>query len=153
LRNLNSLIFNNREIEMLFPKEYEIYSTEIVIPAYNSKEILCEKVRAILTRQGSSVRDFLDIYFILDKYKFKIEDFKNQIIKKTLFALILYKKYKENLEMRKELLISGDLFTLGEERDLLLIKIKKKDFYNFINKFSIFLKNLTEEIYEKINHK
>jgi len=140
----------SEELKFLYPKEYEQYSKKITIPIYNIKEILCEKVRAILTRIGTKARDFVDIYMILKKNKFNIKDLRDQIIEKTIFVLNRYDKFKKNLNEKKELIISGDLFTWGEERKLLLIKIDNKDFYNFVNQFNIFLKNITEEIYKKI---
>ena len=145
LGNLKSVIPENEELNFLYPKEYGEYSKEITFPIYNIKEILCEKIRAILTRQGTKPRDFVDIYYILNKNEFTIEDIKNQIIKKILFALNHYDKYRENLEKKKELINSGELFTWGEEKKLLLIEIDNEDFYTFVKQFNMFLKNITKE--------
>ncbi|MHA1728722.1 MAG: nucleotidyl transferase AbiEii/AbiGii toxin family protein [Promethearchaeota archaeon] len=140
-----------KELKFLYPEEYSEYSKDITFPVYNIKEILCEKVRAILTRKGTlKGRDFVDIYTILNKYDFDIKEIKNQIIEKTLFALHLYKKDKENLEEKKELINSGGLFTWGEEKRLLLKEIDNKDFYAFVNKFNVFLKKITKEICKNI---
>ncbi len=148
---LKSIIPENKALKFLYPEEYSEYSKDITFPVYNIKEILCEKVRTILTRRVTlKARDFVDIYTILDKYNFDIKEIENQIIEKTLFALNLYKKYKENLKEKLELINSGNLFTFGDEQRLLLKEIDNKDFYAFVNKFNIFLKNITKEIYKKI---
>ena len=134
----------------MYPEEYKAYSKEITIPVYNIKEILCEKIRAILTRIGTKARDFVDIYIISKKNQFNIEDIENQIVEKSIFALSHYNKFKTNFKEKKELIFSGQLFTWGEEKKLLLIEIDNEDFYTFVNQFNVFLKNLTEEIYNKV---
>ena len=149
---LKSIIPKNRELEFLYPKEYDEYSRDIEIPVYNIKEILCEKVRAILTRQGSTkARDYLDIFFILNRYNFDIKKLKNKIIEKTLFALKLYKKYKQNLNDKRELINSGNLFNWGDEKRYLLKKIDDNSFKIFLDQFNHFLKNLTDEILDNVH--
>ena len=54
----------------------------IKIKAYDLKEILVEKVRAILTRRGIKARDFVDVFLIIKKDKLDLNDFKKQIIEK-----------------------------------------------------------------------
>lgn len=148
---LKSIIPENKELKFLYPEEYNEYSKDITFPIYNIKEILCEKVRAILTRKGTiKSRDFVDIYVILNKYNFDIEKIKNQIIEKIIFALNLYMKYRENLKEKREIINSGNLFTWGDEKRFLLKPINEKDLYAFVNKFNIFLKKITEEIYKYI---
>ena len=102
---LKSLIVENEELKFLFTEEYNRYSKEITIPIYDINEILCEKVRAILTRKVLKGRDFIDLYFILDKFSLNIQDFKVQIIEKTLFTL-KSEKFKKNL-IEKVDFISG----------------------------------------------
>jgi len=67
--------------------------------AYDEREILCEKVRAILTRQAQKLRDFYDL-FILEKSGFQARRLREEIIKKTK-ACLRYKKYRENLEKQE----------------------------------------------------
>ncbi len=151
LVKLKSIIPENKELNFLYPEEYSKYSKEITFPIYNIKEIFCEKIRAILTRKGTKkARDFIDIYMIINDHDLKIEEFKNQIIEKTLFGLNLYEKYRENLKEKRELINSGNLFTWGDEKRLLLKEIDNEDFYGFINNFNIFLKKITEEIYKNV---
>lgn len=151
---LRTIIPKNNELNFLFPNEYRALSKEIKFPIYNIKEILCEKVRAILTRKGTFLkkRDYYDIFLILNKYQFNIKNFKNQIIEKTLFTLNLYDKYKENLKEKERLIDSGGLYTRedDEEERLLLKKIDNKKFQAFIDEFNIFLKEIKNYIFEKI---
>lgn len=64
---LKSVISENEELISSSPEEYSEYLKEIRFPVYDIKEILYEKIRAILTREGRKGRDFLDIYMILKK--------------------------------------------------------------------------------------
>lgn len=146
---LKSLIVENEELNFLFPEEYTRYSKEITIPIYNINEILCEKVRAILTRKVLKSRDFIDIYFILDKFNLNIKDFKAQIIEKTLFTL-KSERFKKNLIEKLGFIKSGDLFSWEDEKRLLLKKIDDNRFNIFLKQFNDFLKTLTDEILDKI---
>lgn len=146
---LKSLIVENEELNFLFPEEYNRYSKEITIPIYNINEILCEKVRAILTRKVLKSRDFIDIYFILDKFNLNIKDFKAQIIEKTLFTL-KSERFKKNLIEKLGFIKSGDLFSWEDEKRLLLKKIDDNRFNIFLKQFNDFLKTLTDEILDKI---
>ena len=154
---LKSVLPRNSELNLNFPTKYKEYSKEITFPMYSIKEILCEKVRAIITRrvvEGVNIkgRDFFDIYFILKEYKFKIEELKNQIIEKTLFAINQYDKYRENLRERMELINSDVPLTWNweHEKSLLLKKLDEDNFSKFLAEFNIFLERIIEEIYEKI---
>jgi len=146
---LKSLIVENEELNFLFPEEYNRYSKEITIPIYHINEILCEKVRAILTRKVSKCRDFIDIYFILDKFNLNVQDFKAQVIEKTLFTL-KSEKFKNNLIKKLDFINSGNLFSWGEEKRLLLKKIDDNRFNTFLKQFNGFIKTLTDEILDKI---
>jgi predicted nucleotidyltransferase component of viral defense system len=57
-RSARSLLSKRHdELDSLFP-EYSEYSTPAKISTYDIKEILAEKVRAMLTRRGTKARDF-----------------------------------------------------------------------------------------------
>lgn len=144
---LKSLLNKKQEeLEVLFPEEYAEYSQKIKFGAYNIKEILCEKIRSILTRKGVKARDFLDVYMICKKFNIKLEDLHGRTVKKIQFSLNFYRKYRENLTKKKSLLLSGKIFDWGEEKDLLLIDVDEKEFYKFLEGLNVFLKKITEEI-------
>jgi len=135
----------SEELDALFP-EYKEYTQRIRFDAYDIREILSEKVRSILTREGVKARDFLDVYLICRDFNIKLEDVRDCIIDKTQFMLNLYEKYRKNLAEKKDIVTSGKAFTWGEESGLLLRGIDEKKFYKFLEGFKAFLKKVTEEL-------
>jgi predicted nucleotidyltransferase component of viral defense system len=133
----------HEELDALFP-EYSEYAEKIPFSIYDIREVLSEKVRALLTREGTKARDFVDVYFICRRFGLKPEDVEQCIAKKTNFALKLYDKYRSNLKEKIVLLESGKLFEWGEERGLLLSDIGEADFYSFLREFQEFLKRITK---------
>ena len=59
--------------EKAYFEEFLKFYRPFQINAYDEREILCEKVRAILTRRAQKLRDFYDI-FVLRKHGFNAED-------------------------------------------------------------------------------
>jgi len=135
----------HEELEALFP-EYAEYTRKINFSIYDIREILSEKVRALLTREGTKARDFLDVYFICRRLGIKLEDVEGCIVSKTNFAIELYDKYRFNLKEKNALLQSGKIFDWGKERDLLLSEIDETDFYSFLSEFQVFLKKIVKNI-------
>jgi len=135
------------ELEALFPEEYAEYAKKVRFHIYDVREILSEKVRATLTREGAKARDFLDIYFICKQFGIKLDRLESCIVKKTNFALKLYSKYRQNLKQKIGPLQSGRLFEWGEEKSLLLLDIDEREFYSFLDEFQRFLK----EVIKKLN--
>lgn len=136
----------DRELQLLFPTEYEEYTRKIPFNTYDIREILSEKVRSILTRKGVKARDFIDVYLITRQLKIKTNELSDDIIDKTRFMLRLYEKYKRNFKEKKKLLESGDIFNWGDEKGILLIDINEKDFYKFLDEFTDFLKDIARKI-------
>lgn len=132
---------NNKELLFLFPEYKSLFEKNAVL-AYDIKEILTEKCRAILTRRGIKARDFIDIYMILHKERMNIQDFMGKIIQKTKFML-RYSKYIQNLKG-----FNIGKFLLGEEEKLLL-KPMPKGFEKFIKEITGFLNGLAEELKQK----
>ncbi len=135
----------HEELEALFP-EYAEYIRKINFSIYDIREILSEKVRAFLTREGTKARDFLDVYFICRRLGIKLEDVEGCIVSKTNFAIELYDKYRSNLKEKNALLQSGKIFDWGKERDLLLSEIDDTDFYSLLSEFQVFLKKILKNI-------
>lgn len=144
---LKSLLANQSglEAELLFPELYQECSLLIPCEVYHLKEIACEKVRAILTRKGIKSRDFLDIFMICSQLGLDIRQIKKEIIEKTVFVLNQYKKYRENFEGKKAVL-SADSFSLGAEKELLLMKVDEQKLNIFLQGFMAFLKEIIKEI-------
>ena len=131
---LESLLKGKHEkLEALFT-EYKEYAAVIPFETYDIQEIFCEKVRALLTREGTKARDFLDVYFISKKFGIRPENMTKYVADKLTFALKLYSKYKTNMKEKIPLLNSGKLFAWGTEKDLLLTEIYEKGLLFISNK-------------------
>jgi len=133
------------QLRALFP-EYREYSSQVSLSVYDVREILSEKVRALLTRRGTKARDFVDVYLISKEYGFRPGDVEKCIVKKVKFATELYARFRANLEGKLKLLKAGRVFEWGEERDLLLEKIDEDDFYSFLRGFEAFLGKLVSKL-------
>jgi predicted nucleotidyltransferase component of viral defense system len=143
---LNSLLnIKDEELDALFP-EYTEYSKTIQFSVYTIKEILSEKIRALLTREGVKARDFLDVYLIQKKLGIRPLDVEKCVIKKLNHALKLYKKYRLNLEEKDKLLEKDNIFEWGKEKGLLLSEIDDNDFHEFIKEFTKYLKTLVKKL-------
>lgn len=148
---INNLIkkIDKKEISFLFPGQSEVLLSSPAICCYDIKEILLEKIRAILTRKGMKARDFIDIFMILSKENIDLETLEPKIIRKILFSL-KYEKYAKNLhnfDLRRSVLNRDD--------HLLLTKVPD-GFRNFLTSFELFLNKIYNDIIgikEKTNHK
>ncbi|MHA1627233.1 MAG: nucleotidyl transferase AbiEii/AbiGii toxin family protein [Candidatus Asgardarchaeia archaeon] len=121
----------SKDEEAYFEEFLDFYKP-LQVEAYDEREIFCEKVRAILTRRAQKLRDFYDLY-ILSKRGLKIEDLKEEIIRKTRAALH-YKKYRENLERNRELEVGREVLDDPFERGLFVIE-PEVEFEDFLKKF------------------
>jgi predicted nucleotidyltransferase component of viral defense system len=145
---LKSLISGDyKELVMLYP-EYQEYTQKISFDVYDCREILAEKIRAILTRKGTKARDFLDVYSIHKEFGISLEEIFSCALEKTNFTLNLYARYRENLK-DKRLTVLSTPFNWGEEKGLLLKEIDEKDFYKFIEKLRDFIKKVIESLPER----
>ncbi|MGD0178146.1 MAG: nucleotidyl transferase AbiEii/AbiGii toxin family protein [Candidatus Bathyarchaeia archaeon] len=130
----------HEQLKALFPDETAEYSKKILFGVYDIREILSEKVRALLTREGTKARDFVDVYLIWKRFGITPENVEKCIIGKIGFSLKLYAKYRDHLKQKVALLNSGKLLTWGAEKELLLSDIDEADFYRFLGGFETFLK-------------
>lgn len=133
---------NKEEFEFLF-REYKDLLENPKIKAYDIREILLEKYRAILTRKAIKARDFIDIFFILNNIKQENRKYKNQILDKTKFMLIKYQKYSDNLKLRKQL---GFKHIIGEEAKLILTEINPSQIEEFNTNQILFLEELLKNL-------
>jgi len=145
---LKSICPPSEQIRFLFPEDYVEYSASIPFTVYDVKEILCEKVRAILTRRGFKERDFVDVYFILRKFtSMNLEDLESESLEKIGFALDLYEKYRKNLR-EKTPVLNVEGFPFGSEKHLLIQEIDESDFYSFLTSFMVWLKKIADSLSE-----
>ncbi len=142
--NVNFILPNNLEKDFSFIAGEEAYILlkSLKIKVYDLKEILIEKVRAILTRRGIKARDFVDVFLIVKKEKLELNDFKKQIIEK-INDMLKFEKYNQNIK-NKETQLKEDLI-LGEEKVLMLTPIDK-GFPKFLKEFNLFLMEIIKEL-------
>lgn len=144
-RKLHSLILEkNEELKVLFSNQLE-YLNSIDFETYDIKEILCEKIRAILTRQGTKARDFLDVYLICTRLNTDLSEIENNAVEKLKFSLEMYEKYRNNFEEKIKLIESEKFFNWGEEQILLLEDVEEK-FYEFNKTLIEFLKKIISKV-------
>lgn len=141
-KKANNLISNNdTSIKFLIPSGTEWVLKIPLVNCYDIKEILSEKIMAILTRRGVKSRDFIDVYLIIKAQNLNIFDFKEKIIKK-IKPMLIYAKYNENFRNKLKQTLT---YKKGDE-ERLLIKQMDSGFLNFINTFDKFLKELMSEL-------
>ncbi len=148
VNDLKSLLagYEDTALARFFPDDYEMYSVPVKFVTYDQREIVCEKIRAILTRRGTKARDFLDVWLLSRERDISIDGLRPHIIEKIRFSLDMYEKYARNFEAKKEMLESEGLFEWGGERSLLLVDIDENGYNRFIEKFLEKLKELVVEI-------
>jgi len=134
----------DKELEILFEDDYKDYITYISYWTYDVKEILCEKVRAILTRRGIKARDFVDVFFMTKHYRISVKDVKKEIVDKTKYMLRMYKKYRSNFEEKKKLVEVPNFFKWSNEKELLLVKINEEEFIVFVKNFTKILQYISK---------
>lgn len=129
-----------KELKFMRPEAVQMLEP-LTVQAYDIREILTEKIRAILTRKRTKARDYVDVYLIEKETGTRPEDLEAEIIDKTLFML-KYEKYYQNLiEKAKQ----RPTFKIGEENKLLLKPIDK-DFPQFLNNFNKFIDRVITKI-------
>jgi predicted nucleotidyltransferase component of viral defense system len=129
--------------EVAYFKEFLNFYKPIMVLAYNEREILCEKVRAILTRRAQKLRDFYDV-FMLEKHGFKPENLKEEITKK-MKACLRYKKYRENLDKNRKSLKIKEALSDAFERSLFVTKPGVK-FEEFLREFRAVLEEIMKSL-------
>jgi len=132
-----------KELKFMRPEASQLLEP-LTVQAYDIREILAEKVRAILTRKGTKARDFIDAYLIQKETGVRPEDLEAEIIDKTRFIL-KYEKYRQNLQQKTAV---APKFKLGEEERLTL-KPPGDDFHQFTKDFNRTLTKLPAQITEQ----
>ncbi|HDD33525.1 MAG TPA: hypothetical protein ENG30_00075 [Thermofilaceae archaeon] len=131
--------------ERAYFREYLEEYREFEMLAYDLREILCEKVRAILTRRDQKLRDFYDLY-MLEKARLKVEDYAEEIARK-LKPVLRYKRYREALERnRKRVDVSLESMADSYELFLFVKQPDREKFRDFLARTSRKLREIMERI-------
>ena len=117
---------------MLFPRDFDKYSGKVLVNAYVINEIVTEKVRALLSRTGAKARDYVDLYFISQKYQVSIDQFIADIIIKIQFATKRNQRYRNNFLSTEKTLHDGSMFKWGDEKKYLLMPINTQEFAAYV---------------------
>ncbi|MGQ0535365.1 MAG: nucleotidyl transferase AbiEii/AbiGii toxin family protein [Methanobacteriota archaeon] len=97
------------------------YARPVRLDAYDAREILAEKGRAILTRQAAKTRDLLDLFLLETRLGLRIEDHADAIEAKTRSAIERAHRYRERLDLAQ------DRFDLLLEEDVRPMLLKPVD--------------------------
>ena len=142
---LRSVISKDQEELALLFSEYSVCLLGVGFDVYDVREILAEKIRAILTRRGIKARDFLDVYLIVKTFGVSLDEVFSCVVEKIKFTLELYERYRQNLESKKVTFLFTP-FNWGDEKGLLLKEIDEKDFYIFIENLQGFLEKVVNTL-------
>lgn len=145
LRSLSSEV-TDKGVRVAFPEEFESYSSPIRMEIYDIEEIFCEKVRAVLTRRGIKARDFLDLFKMNDRYGLTLEGSRNDIIRKTIFMIERYEKYKENIEMKMDLIGDLEAYNWSYESGLFIEKVNEDDIFGYVRTILPDLEDIADEV-------
>jgi len=121
--------------ETAYFDEQLAYYSPFEVDAYDEREILCEKVRAILTRRAQKLRDFYDL-FMLDGHGFKVGVLAEESVRKTR-ASLYYRKYRENFEANRKAIELDDAVLEGPFERSLFIASPPPEFDRFVENLSI----------------
>lgn len=106
---------------------------KVIIPQYDVREIMIEKIRAIVTRNALKERDVFDLY-LLDKIypinKLSLEYIKRKILCAEGFINNVENHLKKSIKLLQE---NPNEFLKSDDNleVLLLVKINKKDYLRF----------------------
>ena len=128
----NLLLNASEDTKLLFPEDYDKYSRKVLVNAYDINEIVTEKVRALLTRTGAKARDYVDLYFISQKYQVSIDQFIADIVIKIQFATKRNQRYRNNFLSTEKTLKDGSMFKWGDEKKYLLTPINTQEFDAYV---------------------
>jgi len=140
-RIARTLIDENKisEEERIYFDEFIRFYTPVEVLVYSKEEILCEKVRAILTRRAQKLRDFYDV-FMLEKHGVNIEELRDDIVEK-IRAAMYFQKYRKNIEKNMESLAIEKILDDPLEREMFITRPPVK-FDEFMRKFEKVVRRL-----------
>jgi predicted nucleotidyltransferase component of viral defense system len=91
------------------------YATPVAVTAYDPREILVEKCRAILTRTAAKSRDLVDLFLLERDRGLRVEDHTAGILEKTRRAVegsLRYREQADGFDEREALLLEEDVTPL-----------------------------------------
>jgi len=101
------------------------YARAVQAEAYDPREILAEKCRAILTRQATKAKDLLDLYLIEKDLGFRVEDHLDAVRRKVQFSAERTERY------RRHVAAPGERFKALLEEDVRPLLLREIDLGGF----------------------
>ncbi len=141
------LLFEPKSVVARPLKEFGEYRG-IPLRAYNPREVLVEKVRALLTRKGVVARDLFDIITLEMRRGLKASDFRKEILEKVRFAL-RYERYRERLAPNLDDLVKmggKELLELLEVEGISLHDATRSEFLRRFRKLKEFLAAMRDDL-------
>ena len=132
--------------EKAYFHEFLEFYQPVKVSAYSLEEILCEKIRAILTRQAMKLRDVYDV-FMIRKAGVRIANLKEEILEKIRFAM-RFKKYRTALKASMDTLSLESILEDPAEIEMFVVK-PGEEFYSFADELERFLKEIACEVLKK----
>ncbi len=139
------LLFKSQNVVAQPLKEFDRYKG-IPLKAYDIREILVEKVRALITRKGVSARDIYDIVAIEQRTDLRVSDLEEEIMKKIEFAL-RFEKYKKELFHKIESLLGmrdRDVLKMLDDEGIPVPKDSQEEFFKTFNEVRKLLSHIEE---------
>lgn len=133
--------------EKAYFHEFLEFYHPLKLAAYSLEEILCEKIRAILTRQAMKLRDIYDV-FMIEKSGVRMEEMREEVLAK-IGAALRFKKYREALRKGAEALELENVLDDPSEMEMFVIK-PEEGFYSFVGELENFLKKIAHEVSRKV---
>ncbi len=121
--------------DKLYFEEFLKFYSPLKVSAYSLEEILCEKIRAILTRQAMKLRDFYDV-FMIEKAGIRAEELRSEILMK-IREMMRFKKYREVLKASVKSLEIEEVLNDPFEMEMFIVK-PDAEFYSFLKRFEKF---------------
>jgi predicted nucleotidyltransferase component of viral defense system len=132
--------------DKLYFEEFLKFYSPVRVCAYSLEEILCEKIRAILTRQAMKLRDFYDV-FMIERSGVRIEGLRGEVLRK-IREVMRFKKYREALKASAKSLEIEEVLDDPFEMEMFVVK-PDAEFYSFVRRFEKFLVGMAESVMEK----
>ncbi len=101
-----------REFRLLEGDPAAGYAARIPVIAYDPREILIEKCRAILTRTAAKSRDLVDLFLLETRKGLRAEDYAAAIVGKTRYAVLGASRYRaqaSSFEDREAILLDENV--------------------------------------------
>lgn len=125
--------------EMAYFQDFLDFYTPFKVACYSLKEILCEKIRALLTRQAFKLRDVYDV-FMIEKAGMKVENFREEIMKKIVAAM-KFERYRKSVERSAESIELESVISDPYELEIFISK-PESEFFSFAKKLENFLREI-----------